>query len=108
MLGLIEDYDGEMIIDGNKVTKNKEIIRKRYFTYVFQYPRLIHYQTGLENILMPLKNLHEKPDMDFLYMMANKMDITNQLDKQITKCSGGEQQRLSILRALITKRPIIG
>ncbi len=109
MIGFLEPFIGEYLINGNVVNKKNESeeLRRKYVTYVFQSPHLIPYETVMNNIIMPLKNLKEPINYEEIYMYAQNLGINEILKKEVQLLSGGEQQRVAILRALLTKRPII-
>ncbi len=56
---------------------------------------------------MPLKNLKEPINYEEIYESAHSLGIYEILEKKAGLLSVGEQQRVAILRALATKRPII-
>ena len=105
MIGLLQEFDGEYIIDDKLLNnRNKNKLRKEYFSYVFQKSFLIPYFTVLENIIMPLKNDNETVDKSRIYSMAKELEIDQILDCYPKTLSGGEAQRVAILRAYFSKR----
>ena len=105
MIGLLQEFDGEYIIDDKLLNnRNKNKLRKEYFSYVFQKSFLIPYFTVLENIIMPLKNANETVDKSRIYSMAKELEIDQILDCYPKTLSGGEAQRVAILRAYFSKR----
>lgn len=108
ILGMLEEFDGDYFIDEELIDKKKlERFRKKYITYIFQSSRLIPYENAYDNIIMPLKNLKEKIDKEEILNIAKKLKIDNILNKKVESLSGGEQQRVSIARAVATKHSII-
>lgn len=108
MIGCLEAFKGSLQINGEDISFSKrETYRRKYMTYVFQSPTLIPYYSVEENVKMPLKNLKQKGDYEKLIEYAELLGIGDILDKKVSLLSGGEQQRVSILRALLTERPVI-
>lgn len=108
MIGLINDFDGEYFFDDKKLNKNeKEGLRIKTFSYLFQDPMLIPYINVFENIVLPLKNLKLKINNNDVLNIAKRLKITELLDKKVNNLSGGEAMRVSLARAIIANRPII-
>jgi len=84
-------------------------IRRKTFGFIFQQPNLIPGITVLENVMLPAYPLGEKR----VYLKARALDGLNELDlaskatSRIEWLSGGEAQRVSIVRALINNPSII-
>jgi len=104
---------GEVQIFGQNILKMTEdqINQFRYghLGYVFQDFQLIETMTNLENMSEQLSMHHESTEeiRRRLNIIAEKLDITEILDKYPQECSGGQQQRVAIGRALMTLPQII-
>lgn len=93
-------YDSVKISDASEQTRTS--IRRKHFSYIFQYPVIVPTLSVIDNILMPLafKNgvnqTRIKHTKENLYLFG--------LDKKellpASKLSGGEMKKVSILRAL--------
>lgn len=103
LFGRRNDFIGQYSIDGKhtgSLTINDwSVIRTHKISYVFQGLRLFKHLTGMENI--DLKNkLTNHLQTDEIVELAYKLNIENQLNKKAGLMSFGQQQRLSIIRAL--------
>ena len=96
--GLIEQTDGEILINGELLTGPR-----REIGVVFQQPVLLPWRTVLDNVLFPIELLklprakYKQRAMDLL-AMAKIGDFAHRLPRQL---SGGMRQRVSICCALI-------
>ena len=111
IIGLIDEADnGEVVIDGKIVNKkNKEKIRNRYISYIFQHFALIETDTVYENIELPMiaRRVPGNKRKQIIKELLEKLGIS-QLKNQIpNKISGGQKQRVAIARALASNTPII-
>ncbi|MST04333.1 MAG: ABC transporter ATP-binding protein [Candidatus Pacebacteria bacterium] len=113
-LGLLDHPDsGKIIIDGVEVSKLSERDRTGFrlmeLGYVFQDYAIIPELTALENIMMPL--LMKGFDMKKAEKQGREaLSRVGLLDKQKnlpSQLSGGEQQRVSIARAIVHSPKII-
>ena len=103
---------GSIHLDGEYVSffdqEEKTDFRLRKLGYVFQDYSLVPELTAGENIMIPL--LMQGVDKDVAYEMAKKslasVGLGNKAESLPSKLSGGEQQRVSIARA-ITHKPVI-
>jgi putative ABC transport system ATP-binding protein len=105
LYGIRTDYDGAILLDGINI-KNMSInklasIRQIKMSVIFQDLRLFSHLTAFENI--ELKRVLQKPyyESDKIIEMAEVLGISNILSQKVAICSYGEQQRISIIRALI-------
>lgn len=103
IFGRRKDFTGKYFIDetpAEKLTLNQwATIRTHQISYVFQGLRLFKHLTGLENIELK-NNLTKHLQRDEIIELAHELNIGDQLHKKAGLMSFGQQQRLSIIRAL--------
>ncbi len=110
---LDEPTTGMIFIDGREVhamtEHEKMAFRLRKFGYVFQDYALLPELTALENVVLPL--LMEEYEEEEAIKLASQslvdVGLGNRLNNLPSQLSGGEQQRVSIARAVAEKPEII-
>ena len=83
--------------------KEQALLRRNEIGFVFQRFNLLSQLTALENVMLPMINKDQEKAMKIL----DKMGLVDKYHKRPTQLSGGEQQRVSIARALINDPSII-
>ena len=78
--------------------------RNQHLGFVFQFHYLLPELTALENTLLPArKNGNQDEISVFVNELFESFDINNTKNKFPSQLSGGEQQRVAIIRALSMK-----
>ena len=114
LLALLDEPTKGEIILNNKQTKNlsdgqRDEIRRKYISIIFQDNNLLTDFTALENVMMPLiindetkSTIKEKSKK-----ILRDVKILNRSNHFPKELSGGEQQRVAIARALVAETKLI-
>ena len=114
LLALLDDPSKGKILINKQETKNlsetqKDELRRKYVSIIFQDNNLLTDFTALENVMMPLiiKGIEKKIIKDKAKKILKDVRIYNRLNHFPNELSGGEQQRVAIARALISETKLI-
>ena len=103
---LIENFEGDYLLNDKKVNDlndaEKAKIRKDYISYVHQKPVLLNDFTVFENIKL-FTNLKDGEILNYLA----KFKLSDKKDRAIKYLSGGEKQRVSLIKCIILQKPVI-
>ena len=110
---LDEPTKGKILING-KETKiltdiQKDEIRRKNISIIFQENNLLTDFTALENVMMPLliKGENKNNILTKAQKILKDLKILNRANHFPSELSGGEQQRVAIARALIAETNLI-
>ena len=97
--------EGEILIDGENINRYSDIeisnLRNSFIGFVFQFHHLLPDFTVLENILMPAWINKDKSKLSSANELLETLQLNYIKDKYPLELSGGEKQRVAVLRALI-------
>jgi ABC-type sugar transport system ATPase subunit len=82
-------------------------IEKRNIGYVFQNACLFPHMRVRENITYGLRDSSDVANLQHLNYLVNLLGIRDLLDREVLGLSGGEQQRVAIVRTLATQPDIL-
>jgi len=114
MISLIDAPTSGQIIFNNKDMKNlnekdKDNVRKKHISMIFQDNNLLADFTALENVFLPLIIREEKTK--YSKIKAEKIlasfNLKSRQNHYPDELSGGEQQRVAIARVLISETDLI-
>ncbi|MFO8010142.1 MAG: ABC transporter ATP-binding protein [Dehalococcoidia bacterium] len=108
LLNLISGIDvptsGEIWIDGRDITRLSErdrtLFRRGNIGFVYQFFNLITTLTVLENVLLPLQ-LNNNKNTGKALSLLEEVGLRDRLEAYPDRLSGGEQQRVAMVRALV-------
>jgi len=111
--GLDQPSKGEIKVDGQNITdlndKALSLFRNHTIGFVFQFFNLQPYLSARDNVAVPLMIAGQKRSIahaaaDNLLTQVGLKDRIHHLPNQM---SGGEQQRVAVARALVTKPKLL-
>ena len=117
IIGLLDRPDtGEVLFKGTPVLsynhEESAVYRNKNIGFVFQDHLLLPYLTVRENILLPLlaskvPDAEYKKKVDESLTMMERTGIKDLADKYPYQISGGEAQRVTLVRALVNKPSLL-
>lgn len=88
--------------------------RNRVFGFVFQFYHLLPDFSALENVLMPrligqrfYKTKSKKENIEKAIQLLERVGLGNRINHRPDELSGGEKQRVAIVRALINEPAVL-
>ena len=114
LLGLLDEPNKGKILFNNKDMKylddeQKNEIRRKKISIIFQDNNLLTDFTAIENVIMPLiiRGENKTSSITKAHKILKAVKIQNRVNHFPNELSGGEQQRVAIARALITETELI-
>ena len=116
LLGLLAGLDtvtsGRIVLDGTDITNLGEDalarVRGRKIGFVFQSYQLVPTLTAEENILLPAELSGYQGDArGRAKELLERVGLLNRAHHYPVQLSGGEQQRIALARAFVTRPPIL-
>ena len=110
LLGTLDNPDsGDILINDINLNDCDDFsdIRNNHIGFIFQFHNLIPELNVVENISIPALISGKKVDQDFLDTLFKYFGLSNKKKSFPLDLSGGEKQRVSVMRAVINKPSII-
>ena len=114
ILGTLDSFDtGTLRYDDSDISilKPNEIanFRNNNIGFIFQFHHLLPEFTALENVCMPalIQGINKSDAESKALKLLDKLGLKNRLNHKPNELSGGEQQRVSVARALVNSPSII-
>ena len=114
IIGTLDKADrGEVVIDGvnlNQLSDDKLAeFRNRHIGFVYQFHHLLPEFTALENVMMPalIAGKSRKESFNRAQELLDFLKLGDRVGHKPAQLSGGEQQRVSVARALMNNPELI-
>ena len=111
--GIDQPNSGQIVVNGVDLTALSEhertVFRSQHIGFIFQLYNLIPTLTVLENVMLPLElsGKLKKGHIDRVTRLLEAVGLSDRVNSFPDKLSGGEQQRVAILRALIHRPQLL-
>ena len=113
LLGGLDTVDaGTIDVAGTRLDGAREAelvqLRRETVGFVFQAFHLLPELTGFENVLLPARLVRNRNGaVERARALVRQLDLGEQATRLPDTLSGGEQQRLAIVRALVNNPPLV-
>ena len=112
ILGTLDsDFSGSLIIDELYISNTVDItrIRRQKLGFIFQFHHLLPEFTILENLLIPqmITGNYSKVPQNAAKEMLKLIGLKERMNHYPNEISGGERQRVAVVRAMINTPSII-
>jgi ABC-type lipoprotein export system ATPase subunit len=111
--GLDRPTEGKVIVNQKNLVdlsdEDLALYRNRYVGFVFQFHFLLSSMNCLDNILLPsrLGGVYSNEVLNRAKQLSKILNVEQCLEKYPFELSGGEQQRINIIRALSLKPKLL-
>lgn len=114
IMGTLDEPDAGVVqIDGTVVSRMKEkelsAFRNKNIGFVFQFHQLLPEFTALENVMIPalIAGVSSKEAHERAMKILDFMGLVDRASHKPNELSGGEKQRVAVVRALINDPAVI-
>ena len=109
--GILQADAGKVAIAGTDITPMPEVTRDRFrasrIGFVFQTFNLLPAFTALENVLLGMSFSGQGADRRFAISLLERVGLKDRMTHLPSRMSVGEQQRVSVARALANKPSLL-
>lgn len=109
--GILAPDAGSVIVSGTDIAQLSEVVRDRFraerIGFVFQTFNLLPGFTALENVLLGMTFSRNPTDRSFARSMLERVGLTDRQNHRPGRLSVGEQQRVSVARALANRPALL-
>lgn len=109
--GLEQPDEGQVLLEGADIYQlgdaKRSHLRATTFGFIFQSYNLISSMTALENVELPLRLTNIRQPVAKAKEMLQRVGLAERMHHRPGQLSGGEQQRVSVARALALNPRII-
>ncbi|HVB15785.1 MAG TPA: ABC transporter ATP-binding protein [Stellaceae bacterium] len=112
--GLLERPDGGMVLVegsdcGGLGDERRTLLRRRALGFVYQFHHLLPEFSALENVMLPqmIAGVARRAARDKATRLLRQVGLGERLSHRPARLSGGEQQRVAIVRALANDPKIL-
>ncbi len=112
--GLLERPDGgAVMIEGRDCgglsDEHRTLLRRRALGFVYQFHHLLPEFSALENVMLPqmIAGVARREARDKAAALLERVGLTTRLTHRPARLSGGEQQRVALVRALANDPKIL-
>ncbi len=107
LAGLLTPTSGEILYHGHDIAQQDPIKIRQQISYCYQQPVLFG-ETVADNLNFPFEIRHRRPQQARILASLQAVALpADYLDKKITQLSGGEKQRVAMIRNLLFRPPVI-
>lgn len=115
LLGKLDNpSEGKIYFNNEELNKYKEKDLSRFHakavSFIFQHYHLLDNQTILYNVMLPclISGMNQRKAKDEAIALLNSFNMNEELfNKRVSDLSGGERERIAILRSFINKPKVI-
>ncbi len=109
---LLKPTSGRLVIDDVDTTKlndrDRAHMRARRIGFVFQEYNLLSGLNVLENVMLPLRYVHDRKDgRKHALDLIERVGLTDRMKHRPTELSGGQAQRVAIARSMVNRPSLI-
>ncbi|WP_439425441.1 ATP-binding cassette domain-containing protein [Oenococcus alcoholitolerans] len=104
---LLTKSSGTLLFKSRKIEEYSKIDYRRKVSYLFQQPQLFG-EKVIDSLSFPFQIRNQQVDMEKIEKLLSEFSLKKEiLDQSINDVSGGEKQRISLIRSLIYKPEVL-